>query len=76
MPVIFTMSYFRESVVFLEREELLVLRVCRDLEVCLEPLEPMDPRYDLADFDLPTICLCSGLQPAGVDPSAERRRRT
>ena len=37
-------SFLRESVVSLEREELLVLRVCRDPEVSLELLELMDPR--------------------------------
>ncbi len=45
MPLIAVLSSFRESVVSLEREELPVLRVCRDLEVCLELLERTDPRW-------------------------------
>lgn len=34
----------RESVVSLEREELLVLKVCRDPEAYPELLEPTDPK--------------------------------
>lgn len=44
MPLIVDASPFRESVVSLEREELLAHRVCRDLAVCLELPELTDPR--------------------------------
>lgn len=36
--------FFRESVVSLEREELLALKVSRDPEACPELLEPTDPK--------------------------------